>query len=110
MFPRHPVLERAVTASTKLEREPVNQRIRFKGPRRDWQPSGGSPAVSIAPEQLEGRAAIETEHVTIGGKAAFARRADESSWQSSSYDLMSGVQIIEFEDTVPDALLDDLGL
>jgi hypothetical protein len=37
-------------------------------------------------------------------------RHDPANWRSSSYDLMSGLQITEFEDTVPGALLDDLGL
>ena len=88
----------------------MKQRIRFKGPRRDWQPTVGSPALSIAPEQLEARAEMEIDHPATAGMAAVGRRADEASWQSSSYDLMSGLQITEFEDTVPGALLDDLGL
>ena len=87
----------------------MNQRIRFTGPRRDWQPSGGAPAVSISSEGIESRADIETEHAASSGGAAFTR-TDEASWQASSYDLMSGLQITEFEDTVPGALLDDLGL
>ena len=94
----------------RAEREPVNQRIRFKGPRRDWQASGGSPEVSLVPERTDSRADIAVGHAASAGAAALARPADEASWQASSYDLMSGLQITEFDDTVPGALLDDLGL
>ena len=85
----------------------MNQRIRFKGPRRHWQPSLDAPPVSIAPDHLESRQDTEAETAAVD---ALARRADEANWRSSSYDLMNGLQITEFEDTVPDALLDDLGL
>ena len=89
----------------------MNQRIRFKGPRREWQAQHGAPAVSIAPERLENRADIEIEIAATAAVAALALRADEASWQSSSsHDLMSGLQVTEFEDTVPAGLLDDLGL
>ena len=89
----------------------MNQRIRFKGPRRDWHPlHGGTSAVSVAPEHLETRPGNAAEIAATAAADAFALRADEASWQTSSYDLMSGLQITEFEDTVPDALLDDLGL
>lgn len=88
----------------------MNQRIRFKGPRRDWQASGDAPAACRTPERPQSRAAIAIEPASSAGVAALARPADEASWQASSYDLMSGLQITEFDDTVPGALLDDLGL
>jgi len=88
----------------------VNQRIRFKGPRRDWHSPDSASAVSIAPEQLETRPDTKAETAATAAVDAQAMCADEASWMSSSYDLMSGLQITEFEDTVPDALLDDLGL
>ena len=89
----------------------MNQRIRFKGPRRDWQPLRDAPAVSIAPERLEDRADIEIELAATAAVAALVLRADEADWpSSSSEDLMSGLQVTEFEDTVPAGLLDDLGL
>jgi hypothetical protein len=86
---------------------PVNQRIRFKGPRREWHPRAAA-SVSLAPEQVEVRKDIDDEVPTA--TEARAVRHDPANWQSSSYDLMSGLQITEFEDTIPDALLDDLGL
>jgi len=88
----------------------VNQRIRFKGPRRHWQPAHNGSAVSIAPDQVESRKGIEAEIAATAAVDTFARRPDEASWRSSSYDLMNGLQITEFEDTVPGALLDDQGL
>ena len=88
----------------------MNQRIRFKGPRRDWHAPGRAPALSTAPERLESGADIKMEIAANAAVVALALRADEASWQASSYDLMSGLQITEFEDTIPDALLDDLGL
>ena len=90
------------------ERLPVNQRIRFKGPRREWHATREAAPVSLAPEQVEVRKDIEDESATA--TEALAARHDPANWQSSSYDLMSGLQITEFEDTIPDALLDDLGL
>jgi len=86
----------------------VNQRIRFKGPRREWHAARAAAPVSLAPEQVDVRKDIDDD----GAKAteALAVRHDPASWRSSSYDLMSGLQITEFEDTIPDALLDDLGL
>jgi len=90
------------------ERLPVNQRIRFKGPRREWHATRAAAPVSLAPEQVEVRKDIDGEGATA--TEALAVRHDPANWRSSSYDLMSGLQITEFEDTVPGALLDDLGL
>jgi len=86
----------------------VNQRIQFKGPRREWHAPIAAAAVSVAPEEVEVRQDIDDE--TTVAAAAFAARHDPANWRSSSYDLMSGLQITEFEDTIPDALLDDFGL
>ena len=89
----------------------MNQRIRFKGPRREWHAPRGGPGVSIAPERLENRADIEIEMAATAAATALALHVDEASWQSSSsHDLRSGLQVTEFEDTVPAGLLDDLGL
>jgi hypothetical protein len=54
-FPRP--APRSFSTGPRIEhgREPVNQRIRFKGPRRHWQPSLDTPPVSIAPDHLESR-------------------------------------------------------
>ena len=91
----------------------MNQRIRFKGPRREWHATRAATPVSIAPEQVEVREDIEDESAAAAAATAveaLAARHDPANWQSSSYDLMNGLQITEFEDTIPDALLDDLGL
>ena len=92
----------------------MNQRIRFKGPRREWHDPRTATPVSIAPEQVEVRKDIEDPSRAAGAAPvafeALAARHDPANWQSSSYDLMNGLQITEFEDTIPDALLDDLGL
>ncbi|MEO6745761.1 MAG: hypothetical protein ABIS28_07530 [Caldimonas sp.] len=86
----------------------MNQRIRFKGPRREWHADREAAPVSLAPEQVEFRTDIEDEGATA--TETLVARHDPANWRSSSYDLMSGLQITEFEDTVPAALLDDLGL
>ena len=93
-----------------MKAEPVNQRIRFKGPGRHWQPPRDSAPVRIAPDQLDSRKDIEAEIAAAAAVDALAPGADEASWRSSSYDLMSGLQITDFEDTVPGELLDGLGL
>lgn len=89
------------------ERDRVNQRIRFTGP-RGWQrtptapderavgPQGGRPDAAEAP-------ASASPPPSTSGR-------DEATWQSSSFDLVSGLHVSDFEDTVPSAWLDALGL
>ena len=91
----------------------MNQRIRFKGPRREWHAPRAAAPVSTPPEPVEVRKDTEDESVAAAAATAADAQAgchDPANWLSSSYDLMNGLQITEFEDTVPDALLDDLGL
>jgi hypothetical protein len=89
----------------------VNQRIRFTGP-RGWQrtPAGAQETTEQAqdPERTSVAAADEPSEDTSTPTQPSAR--DEASWLSSSFDLRSGLHVSDFEDTVPSAWLDELGL
>ena len=89
----------------------MNQRIKFTGP-RGWQRTPTGVQETTGPVQdLEPASAIAADEPPEDTPAAAPPSARaEASWLSSSFDLMSGLQVSDFEDTVPSAWLDELGL
>ena len=89
----------------------MNQRIRFTGP-RGWQrtPTGAQETAEAAQEPEPTAAAPVDEPPAEAEPGSQAPVRDEASWLSSSFDLRSGLHVSDFEDTVPSAWLDELGL
>jgi hypothetical protein len=89
----------------------VNQRIRFTGPRA-WQrapTSEAGPAVGQQNGTPVGGEAPATLPTSASVPPSSAGR-DAATWQSSSFDLVNGLHVSDFEDTVPSVWLDALGL
>lgn len=89
----------------------MNQRIRFTGP-RGWQrtPASAQETTDAAqdPEPTDAAPVDESPAEAVPKSQTPVR--DETSWLSSSFDLRSGLHVSDFEDTVPSAWLDELGL
>lgn len=89
----------------------MNQRIRFTGP-RGWQRTAGTSQETTEQTQdtepADEPPADEPPADSSRPPQPLAR--EEASWLSSSFDLMTGLHVSDFEDTVPSAWLDELGL
>ena len=94
-----------------MNRDRATQRIRFTGP-RGWQRATAS-AIETAQQQpatMPGAQPLVQAAASIASASTLVAGRDEASWLSSSFDLMAGLHVSDFEDTVPSEWLDELGL
>jgi hypothetical protein len=94
-----------------MSRDRANQRIRFTGP-RGWQRVSAS-AIETAqrqPATMQAAQPLVQPAASIASASTLVAARDEASWLSSSFDLMAGLRVSDFEDTVPSEWLDELGL